>query len=94
MKLLESTDKQINKKVENFLYLEIIEVVLVHCNIVNKDCQRDSIALYTFVPNKSFGQLLNISPTNVLFLKTFKSGFSYTEVLKYGLLIKTLNRWR
>ena len=94
MKLLESTDKQINKKVENFLYLEIIEVVLVHCNIVNKDCQRDSIVLYTFVPNKSFGQLLNISPTNFLFLKTFKSGFSYTEVLKYGLLIKTLNRWR
>ena len=42
--------------------LEIIEVVLIHCNIVNNDFQQDTRVLYTFVPNKSFGQLLDISP--------------------------------
>ena len=46
--------------------LEIIEVVLIHCNIVNNDFQQDTRALYTFVPNKSFGQLLDISPKNVI----------------------------
>ena len=53
--------------------LEITEVVLEQCNIVNNNYQRDSQALYTFVPNKSFGQLLDISPKNVIFLKTFDS---------------------
>ena len=53
---------------------EITEVVLVHCNIVNNDYQQDS---REFVPNKHFGHLLDISPKNVLFLKTFDSGFSY-----------------
>ena len=41
---------------------EITEVILVHCNIVNNDYQQDSIVLYTFVSNKSFGQLLDIFP--------------------------------
>ena len=61
-------------------HLEITEVVIVHCNIVNNDCQQDSRVLYTFVPNKSFGQLLDISPKNFIFLKTFDSEFSYIEV--------------
>ena len=43
---------------------EITEVVLVHCNIVNNDYQQDSRVLYTFIPNKAFGQLLHISPQN------------------------------
>ena len=47
------------------------EVVLVHCNIVNNNYQQDSRVLYTFVPNKSFGQLLDISPKNFIFLKKF-----------------------
>ena len=46
--------------------LEIIEVVLIHCNIVNNDFQQDTRVLYTFVPNKSFGQLLDISPKNFI----------------------------
>ena len=50
------------------------------CNIVNNDYQQDSRVLYTFVPNKSFGQLLDISPKNFIFLKTFDSEFSYIEV--------------
>ena len=50
------------KMVKNFLHLEITEVVLSHCNILNNDYQHDSRVLCAFVPNKSFGQLLNISP--------------------------------
>ena len=61
-------------------HLEITEVVLVHCNIVNNDYQQDSRVLYTFVPNKPFGSLLNISPTNYLFLKPFNSEFQDIEV--------------
>ena len=60
-------------------HLEITEVVLVHCDIVNNDYQQDSRVLYTFVPNKPFGSLLEISPTNYIFLKTFNSG--YDEII-------------
>ena len=60
--------------------LEIIEVVLIQCNIVNNDFQQDTRALYTFVPNKSFGQLLDISTKKVILWKTFNSEFSYIEV--------------
>ena len=60
--------------------LEITEVVLIHCNIVNNNYQHDSRVLYTFVPNKSFGQLLDISSKNYIFLKPFDSEFSYIEV--------------
>ena len=60
--------------------LEITEVVLIYCNIVNNDYQQDSRVLYTFVPNKSFGQLLDISPKNLIFLKTFNSEFSYISI--------------
>ena len=51
------------------LHLEITEVLLVHCNIVNDDYQQDSKVLYTFVPNKSFGSLLEISSKNHIFLQ-------------------------
>ena len=82
MKLLGSTKNKItkDKNGENVPHLEITEVVLVHCNIVNNDYQQDSRVLYTFVPNKSFGSLLEISPTNHIFLKTFNSEFQDTEV--------------
>ena len=53
-------------------HLEIAELVLVHCNLVNNDYQQDSRILYTFVPNKPFGSLLQISPTNHIFLKPFR----------------------
>ena len=61
--------------------LEITKVVLVHCNIDDNDYQQDSRVLYTFIPNKSFGQLTDVSPKNTIFLKTFISEFSYIEVL-------------
>ena len=56
-------------------HLEITEVKVVHCNIFNNDYQQDSNVLYTFVPNKSFGQLLDISPKNFIFLKSSNSVF-------------------
>ena len=82
MKLLGSTENKItkDKNSENILHLEITEVVLVHCNIVNNDYQQDSRVLYTFVPNKPFGSLLEISPANHIFLKTFNSEFQTIEV--------------
>ena len=61
-------------------YLEITEVVLKHCNVVNNSYQQHSRILYIFVPNKSFGQLLDISPNNFIFLEIFDSEFSYIEV--------------
>ena len=87
MKLLGSTKSKItkNENGENLPYLEINEVVLIHCNIVNNDYQQDSRVLYTFVPNKSFFQLFDISPKNFRF---FIQNFC---TLKYGLLIKILN---
>ena len=60
--------------------LEITEVVLVYCNIANNDYQQDSRKLYTFVPNKPFGSLLEISPTNHIFLKTFNSEYDEIKV--------------
>ena len=74
-KLLGSTESKITKdKIgENVPRLEIIEVVLLHCNIASSDCQQDSRVLYIFVPNRPFGSLLKISPKNHIFIKTFNS---------------------
>ena len=87
-KLLGRTKNKINKDKcgEYGPHLEINEVVLMHYNIVNSDHQQDSRVLYT--PNKAFGQLLNISPKDFVFLKSLIQNF---YVLKYGLLIKLLN---
>ena len=82
MKLLGSTKNKIakDKNGENAPHLEITEVVLVHCDIVNNDYQQDSRVLYTFVPNKLFGSLLEISPTNHIFLNTFNSEYNEIKV--------------
>ena len=82
MKLLGNTESKIykDKNGENIPHLEIVELVLVHCNLVNNDYQQDSRILFTFVPNKSFGGLLEISPTNHVFLKTFNSEFQEVKI--------------
>ena len=82
MKLLGSAESKItkDKNGENVPHLEIVELVLVHCNLANNDYQQDSRILYTFVPNKPFGSLLEISPTNHIFLKTFNSQLRFTDV--------------
>ena len=61
-------------------HLEITELVLVHCNLVNNDYQQDSGMLYTFVPNKPFGSYLENSPRNNIFLNTFNSEFQEIKV--------------
>ena len=73
MKLVGSTKSKIpkNKNGENVPRLEITELVLIHCNVVNKNDQQNSRFVYTFVPNKSFDNLLHISSENVILLKTF-----------------------
>ena len=75
MKLLGSTKSNLtkNKNGENVSHLEITEVIIVHFNIFDNNYQQDSRVLYTFVPNKSFGQLLNVSPKNFIFVKTSNS---------------------
>ena len=81
MKLLGSTESKItkDKNGENVPHLEIVELVLVHCNLLN-DYQQDSRILYSFVPNKTFGSLLEISPTNQIFSKTFNSEFQEVKI--------------
>ena len=86
MKLLGSTK---DKNGENAPHLEIVELVLVHCNLVNNDYQQDSRILYTFVSNKTFGSLLEISPTNQVFLK--KHLILNFKKLKYVSQIKQVN---
>ena len=82
MKLLGSTETKItkDKNGENVPYLEIVELVLVHFNLVNNDYRQDSRILYTFVPNKPIGSLLEISPSNYIFLKIFNSEFQEIKV--------------
>ena len=69
MKLLGSTKSKItkDKNGENVPHLQIVELGLVHCSLVNNDYQQDSRILHTFVPNKTIGSLLEISPTNHIF---------------------------
>ena len=59
--------------------LKLLKYYLVHCNVVNNDYKQDSRVLYTFVPNKFFGSLLEIYPTNHIFLKIFNS--EYDEII-------------
>ena len=82
MELLASTESKItkDKNGENIPHLEVVELILVHCNIIKNNYQQDSRILYTFVPNKPFDSLLEISPTNNIFLKTFNSEFQEIKV--------------
>ena len=82
MKLLGSAENKISKDKngENVPHVEIVEAVLVHCNLVNNDYQQNSRILYTFVPNKTFGSLVEISPPNHFFLKTFNSEFQEIKI--------------
>ena len=79
MKLLGGTSNIIDadKNSENVPRLENVEVVLVHCNLVYEQHSR---VLFTFVPNKQYGQLISISPHSLVFLKTVKTDFSEIEI--------------
>ena len=82
MKLLGSTSDNVDsdKNSENVARIENVEVVLVHCNLVNNSYQRASKVLFTFVPNKQYGQLISISPHSLIFLKTMNTEFSEIEI--------------
>ena len=82
MELLRIIDSKItkNKNYENVPDMEINEAALVHCDIANSDYEQDSKVLYTFVPNKPFDQVLNISPKDFMFSKPSNSEFSYIKI--------------
>ena len=85
MRLLGSTEKDVdaNKNSENIPKLESAEVVLVHSTLVNNNYQQASKVLFTFVPNKQFGRLINIathSLTHSLMLSTTNTEFLFIEV--------------
>ena len=82
MKLLGSTKDIIDadKNIEIVLRLENVEVVLVHCILVNNSYQQHSRVLFTFVPNKQYGQLTSISPHSLIFLKTMNTEFSEIDI--------------
>ena len=81
-KLLGSTRDTIDadKNSENVPRLENVEVVLVHCNLVNNSYQQASRVLFTFVPNKQYGQLISISPSSLILLKSMNTEFSEIEI--------------
>ena len=82
MKLLGSTSSIIDadKNSEKVPKLENVEVVLVHCNLVNNAYQQHSSVLFTFVPTKQYGQLISISPHSLVFLNTMNTDFSEIEI--------------
>ena len=82
MQLLGSSSNTIDSDKDGELVpkLEVVEVVLVHCNLVNNSYQRASKVLFTFVPNKQFGQLITITPHSPTMLKTTNAEFSFIEI--------------
>ena len=82
MRLSGSTKKDVDsdKDSENLPKLQSVEVVLVHCNLVKNDYQHTSKVLFSFAPNKQFGQLINISPHSLTMMNTVNTEFSFVEV--------------
>ena len=82
MQLFGSSKKDIdqNKDGENGPKLETVEVLVVHCNLVNNSYQQASKVLFTFVPNKQFGQLTTITTHSPTILKTTNAEFSFIEI--------------
>ena len=56
--------------------LEVVNEVLVQCNFVHYQYQQKSEVLYTFIPNKFYAYLLNVEPSNLVFLKTYNTDFA------------------
>ena len=82
MKLLGSSSDTIDgdKNRELVPELESVDLVLVHCNLVNNSHQQAPKVLFTFVPNKKYGQLITVSPETLIMLKTVKTEFSFIEI--------------
>ena len=82
MKLLGSSADTIDgdKNSELVPKLESVDLVLVHCNLVNNSYQQASKVLFAFVPNKKYGQLITVSPERLIMLKTVNTEFSFIEI--------------
>ena len=82
MQLFGSSKRVIDKNKDEEIVprLEAVEAVLVHCNLVNNNYQQAPKVLFTFVPNKQFGQLITITPRSPTMLKTTNAEFSFTEI--------------
>ena len=82
MKLLGRSKKDIDQDKNGELVhkIEVIDVGLMHCNTVNNTHQQASKVLFTFVPNKHFGQLITIEPQSLTMLKTTSAEFSFIEI--------------
>ena len=81
-KLLGVSEKVVKGEVNGDLVpqLETVQTVLVHCNLVDNEYQQDSNILYSFVPDKSFGGILSVHPTEFIFLKCYMSEFDHIEI--------------
>ena len=77
---VQKKDVHKDKNGENVPKLESVEVALVHCKLVKNDYQHTSKVLFTFVPDKESGQLINISPHSLTMMKTVNTEFSSVEV--------------
>ena len=60
--------------------LDSVDLVLLHCNLVNNSYQQASKVSFTFVPNKKYGQLITVSPNSLIMLKTINTEFSFIEI--------------
>ena len=80
MKLSGSTKKDVDSDKNSENVPKSVEVVLVHCNLVKTDYQHSSKVLFSFVPNKQFGQLTNTSPNTLTMMNTVNTEFSFIEV--------------
>ena len=68
------------KIVKMYQSQNLLKFVLVHCNLVKNDYQHSSKVFFSFVPNKQFGQLINISPNTLTMMNTVNTEFSFVEV--------------
>ena len=82
MTLFGNTKKLIEKSKngEKVLSLEVVEIILVQCNLVDNQYQQKSEVLYTFIPNKSYAYLLNVEPSKLVFLKIYNTEFDETVI--------------
>ena len=82
MRLLGSSADTIDgdKNSELVPKLESVDLVLVHCNLVNNSYQQASKVLFTFVPNQKYGQLITVSPHLLIMLKMVNTEFSFIEI--------------
>ena len=97
MKLFGSTKKLIDKTKngENVASIEVVEVVLIQCNLVHNQYQQKSNVLYIFTPNEFYAHLLNVAPSNLEFLKTYNN--ESNEIIKKftdqtGILLEKQNK--